>query len=130
VVLGPNAVVPIGFGADENMLPYPTRTFAGYNLLLELFTFPEKFRFVDVKGFGTALRRLGATDRVELGFLITPFEARRATEGAGTGVVTGKLQDQRGSGGQPVRDGRRADPAHGAKLRACRDRRHAASCRR
>ena len=74
IVLGSDAVVPIGFAADEAMLPYPTRTFAGYNLLLELFTFPEKFRFVDVHGFGAALRRLGATDRVELGFLITPFE--------------------------------------------------------
>ncbi len=74
VVLAPDAVMPVGFAADEHMLPYPTRTFSGYNLLLELFTFPEKFRFVDVQGFGAALRRLGATDRVELGFLITPFE--------------------------------------------------------
>lgn len=74
IVLGPNAVTPVGFGPDEHMLPYSTRTFTGYNLLLELFTFPEKFRFVDVQGFGAALRTLGVTERVELSFLITPFE--------------------------------------------------------
>jgi len=74
VVLGSHAVTPVGFGPDEQMLPFPTRTFTGFNLLLELFTFPDKFRFVDVRGFGAALRSLGATDRVELNFLITPFE--------------------------------------------------------
>jgi type VI secretion system protein ImpG len=74
ILLAPNAVTPVGFGEDEQMLPYSSRTFRGYNLLLELFTFPEKFRFVDVHGFGAALRALGATDRVELSFLVTPFE--------------------------------------------------------
>ncbi len=74
VVLGPRAVTPVGFGPDEQMLPFATRTFTGFNLLLELFTFAEKFRFVEVQGFGAALRALGATDRVEVGFLLTPFE--------------------------------------------------------
>ncbi len=74
VLLAPRAVTAVGFGPDEQMLPYPTRAFTGYNLLLELFTFPEKFRFVDVQGFGAALRKLGATDRVEMSFLIAPFE--------------------------------------------------------
>ena len=74
VILGPNAVTPVGFGPDELALPYPTRTFNGFSLLLELFTFPEKFRFVDIQGFGAAVRTLGVTDRVELSFLLTPFE--------------------------------------------------------
>ena len=58
VLLGPKAVFPVGFGEDEAMLPYPTRTFAGYSLLQELFAFPEKFHFVDLLGFGEALRTL------------------------------------------------------------------------
>ncbi len=74
VILGPNAVAPVGFGRDESVLPFSTRSFAGFSLLLELFTCPEKFHFVDIRGFGAALRTLGATRRVELSFLLTPFE--------------------------------------------------------
>jgi len=74
VVLGPGAVTAYGFGMDQQMLPYPTRTFTGFSLLLELFAFPEKFRFVELQGFGAALRTLGATDRVEIGFMLSPFE--------------------------------------------------------
>ncbi len=74
VLLGRSSIVPVGFGIDEHMLPYPVRNFTGYSLLTELFAFPEKFHFLDVTGFGDALRTLGATDRVDVGFLITPFE--------------------------------------------------------
>lgn len=74
VLLGPGAIEAVGFGPDQHMLPYPTRTFAGFNLLLELFAFPAKFRFVDITGFGAALRTLGATNRVEIGILVSQFE--------------------------------------------------------
>jgi type VI secretion system protein ImpG len=74
VLLGTTCVQPLGFAEDQLMLPYPTRTFVGYSLLLELFAFPEKFHFVDVAGFGAALKSLGATSRVELTFMITSFE--------------------------------------------------------
>lgn len=74
VTLGPQSIVPFGFGPNEHMLPYPTRTFAGYNLLLELFAFPDKFHFVELEGFGEALRLIGATNRVEVTMLISPFE--------------------------------------------------------
>ncbi len=74
VLLGSRAVAPVGFEPEQQLLPFPTRTFAGFSLLLELFAFPEKFHFIDLKGFGDAVRRLGATDRVEIGFLLSPFE--------------------------------------------------------
>jgi type VI secretion system protein ImpG len=74
VLLGTTCIKALGFEADELMLPFPTRAFAGYSLLLELFTFPEKFHFVEVSGFGEALRSLGATSRVELTFIISQFE--------------------------------------------------------
>jgi type VI secretion system protein ImpG len=74
VYLDASAIVPVGFGPDEQMMPYTPRTFAGYNLLLELFAFPAKFHFVDLLGFGAALRSLQAVRRVEVSFLISPFE--------------------------------------------------------
>lgn len=42
---------PVGFGRDTAMLPYPEQSFDGYRLLTELFTFPDKFQFVDLSGF-------------------------------------------------------------------------------
>lgn len=74
VLLGTTCVRPLGFEPGDAMLPFPTRAFAGYSLLLELFTFPEKFHFLEVNGFGDALRSLGATSRVELTFIISQFE--------------------------------------------------------
>ena len=50
VALPPTALKPVGFGEDEGMLPYPSRSFIGYRLLQEYFTFPEKFFFLDLTG--------------------------------------------------------------------------------
>lgn len=41
---------PAGFGPDERLWPKADNAFGGYQLLLEYFTFPEKFMFVDVLG--------------------------------------------------------------------------------
>ncbi|EYF02868.1 type VI secretion system baseplate subunit TssF [Chondromyces apiculatus] len=40
---------PVGFGADEDALPYPTHAHAGHRWLQEYFAFPEKFLFCDVE---------------------------------------------------------------------------------
>lgn len=74
VQLGASAVVPVGFGENEGMLPLPPRMFAGYRLLQELFAFPQKFHFIDIQGLGPALRVLEAGERAELLFAISPFE--------------------------------------------------------
>lgn len=74
VLLGAQAVVPVGFGEQEAMLPYPTRTFAGFSLLQELFAFPEKFHFLELRGLRAALRAVQATGRVEIGILLSSFE--------------------------------------------------------
>jgi type VI secretion system protein ImpG len=74
VVLPPSAIRPVGFGADEGLLPYPRQSFPGYRLLTEFFAYPAKFWFLDIgtfdrartAGFGSAcdvtiaLRRTGA----------------------------------------------------------------------
>ncbi len=41
---------PVGFGPDERLWPKADNAFGGYQLLLEYFTFPEKFMFVDLLG--------------------------------------------------------------------------------
>ncbi len=51
LLLGPEALQPVGFGRDEGMLPYPARSFVGYRLLTEFFAFPEKFLFADLTGW-------------------------------------------------------------------------------
>lgn len=49
-VLREDAVRPVGFEPGEAMLPQPRRSFPGYRLLNEYFTFPERFRFLDLTG--------------------------------------------------------------------------------
>lgn len=73
VELGRESLRPVGFAEDEGMLPFPRRSFLGYRLLQEYFTFPEKFLFLDLKGFAE-LRAAGFGERVEFVFLISPFE--------------------------------------------------------
>ena len=59
--------------SEDPMLPYPRRSFPGYRLLQEYFTFPEKFFFFDVTGLREAWP-LGFKNRFELVFLFSPFE--------------------------------------------------------
>lgn len=51
-VLPANSLQPVGFTTAEGILPYSDRSFLGYRLLQEYFSFPEKFFFVDVSGLG------------------------------------------------------------------------------
>lgn len=43
-----NAILPVGFGVDEESLPYPPHAHPGYRLLQEYFAFPEQFLFFDL----------------------------------------------------------------------------------
>jgi type VI secretion system protein ImpG len=61
----PKCLFQVGFGADEILLPYPRRSFPGYCLLTELFTFPSKFQFLDLGGF-QQLRQAGYQKQVEV----------------------------------------------------------------
>ncbi len=55
----------VGFEAEEILLPYPRRSFPGYGLLTELFTFPSKFQFLDLGGF-QQLQEAGYQKEVEV----------------------------------------------------------------
>lgn len=45
-----NAILPVGFDVDEEVLPYPPHAHPGYRLLQEYFLFPEKYHFFDLDG--------------------------------------------------------------------------------
>ncbi|HTM48379.1 MAG TPA: type VI secretion system baseplate subunit TssF [Bryobacteraceae bacterium] len=70
VTLPASSLRPVGFEPEEAMLPYPRRSFPGYRLLQEFFTFPEKFFFLDITGLAPAWAA-GFKDRAELVFLIS-----------------------------------------------------------
>ncbi|MFP3427858.1 type VI secretion system baseplate subunit TssF, partial [Pseudoalteromonas sp. SIMBA_162] len=43
VSLPPDSLKPVGFAPEEGLIDYPERSFLGYRLLHEYFTFPDKF---------------------------------------------------------------------------------------
>lgn len=65
LVLLPDKLKPVGFAADEGLLPYGGRSFLGYRLLTEYFCFPQKFQFFDITGLD-AVRRRGFDKRLEI----------------------------------------------------------------
>jgi type VI secretion system protein ImpG len=73
LTLPASALQPVGFGENDGMLPYPRRSFLGYRLLQEYFTFPEKFLFFDLAIFD-AVKAAGFGDKAEVIFLIRQFE--------------------------------------------------------
>jgi type VI secretion system protein ImpG len=73
VTLPASALKPVGFAEDQGVLPYSSRSFLGYRLLQEYFTFPEKFLFLDLEGLDTVWPN-GFKDRAEIVFLFSNFE--------------------------------------------------------
>ena len=65
VIVDPSVITPVGFEADQGMLPYPARSFVGYRLLTEFFAFPEKFLFFDIGGLD-AKTLVGAGGTLEI----------------------------------------------------------------
>ncbi|RJQ70903.1 MAG: type VI secretion system baseplate subunit TssF [Desulfobacteraceae bacterium] len=63
--LPPSAVQAVGFDESQGMLPYAARSFPGYLLLFEYFSFPEKFLFFDLAGLK------GLLDAGQLGDALT-----------------------------------------------------------
>lgn len=62
VYLPPGSIKPVGFGLDEDVLPYPPQAHPGYRLLQEYFAFPEKYFFFDLDN----LDRHGSTKTIDL----------------------------------------------------------------
>jgi len=60
-----SSIRPVGFTDAEALLPVTLRSFQGYRLLQEYFSFPQRFRFFELAGLSRALRRVDS-DHVEL----------------------------------------------------------------
>lgn len=73
LTLPASSLQPVGFAEGDGMLPYPRRSFLGYRLLQEYFTFPQKFLFFDLAIFD-AVRAAGFGEKAEIIFLIRQFE--------------------------------------------------------
>ena len=63
------AIQPVGFGDEEALLPVTLRSFQGYRLLQEYFSFPQRFRFFEVSGLAKAIKRVDAS-QLELVILL------------------------------------------------------------
>ncbi len=70
-----NAVQAVGFGRDEGMLPYPDRSFLGYRIIQEYFTFPWKYLFFDLTGFDK-ISRAAFGESFEILFYLSAFDRR------------------------------------------------------
>jgi len=73
IVLPARCLTPVGFGPDEGLLPYTSRSFLGYRLLQEYFAFPEKFLFFDLGELDRAVRARFRTGVEVLLFLDKPL---------------------------------------------------------
>jgi type VI secretion system protein ImpG len=56
-VLPASAIRPVGFSDDQALLPVAVRSFQGYRLLQEYFTFPHRFRFFELSGLAESIGR-------------------------------------------------------------------------
>lgn len=82
---------PMGFEEHESLLPFPRRSFDGYRLLQEYFTFPEKFLFIEVGGLG-AIVQAGCAESAELLFYCSRFDRPERGQDLETGVSARTLR--------------------------------------
>jgi type VI secretion system protein ImpG len=85
ISLDPSKLRPVGFGEDEGVIPYPRRSFLGYRLLQEYFSFPEKFFFLDIQSLDQ-LAAAGFKDVAEIIVFISPFQRRNRQQNLEVGV--------------------------------------------
>lgn len=57
IIPAAEAIKQVGFSDTESILPYTKRSFMGYRLLTEYFSFPYKFLFFDIFGLDKAIAR-------------------------------------------------------------------------
>jgi type VI secretion system protein ImpG len=69
----------VGFENKQKLLPYDARSFQGYRLLHEYFTFPQRFMFVELAGLSNAIQ---CCDQNQLDFIILFRESNIELEGS------------------------------------------------
>ncbi len=85
VSISPSRLRAMGFEEDEALLPWPRRSFDGYRLLQEYFTFSEKFLFFEVAGL-EAIAEAGCAEQAEILFCISRFDRPERHQDLETGV--------------------------------------------
>ncbi len=82
---------PMGFEENESLLPFPRRSFDGYRLIQEYFTFPEKFLFFEAGGL-EAIAQAGCGETAELLFFCSRFDRPERSQDLETGVSARTLR--------------------------------------
>jgi type VI secretion system protein ImpG len=67
----------VGFDNKQKLLPYDARSFQGYRLLHEYFTFPQRFMFIELAGLNSAIQRC---DQNQLDFIVLFRESNKELE--------------------------------------------------
>jgi len=75
VDLPADSIQAVGFGREEGMLPYPDRSFLGYRIIQEYFSFPWKYLFFDLTGFDK-IARSQFGESFQILFYLSAFERR------------------------------------------------------
>jgi type VI secretion system protein ImpG len=70
--LPPDALQPVGFGVEDEVLPYPQNAHPAYRLLQEYFAFPAKYHFFDLHH----LHEHGTGKKLKIYFLFDRMPAR------------------------------------------------------
>ncbi|MNJ10633.1 hypothetical protein D3C77_47950 [compost metagenome] len=73
VALPVDALKTVGYSRDEGLVDYSERSFLGYRLLHEYFTFPDKFMFFDLSGFARILNGKDI-EHVEINFYFSDYD--------------------------------------------------------
>jgi type VI secretion system protein ImpG len=95
-------ILPVGFAADEALIPFGASSHVAYRLLTEFFAFPDKFNFVDID-LAALARRLPAGCRratLHLGLDLDP--SRAAADAAMAQRLAGLSAQQFVAGCTPV----------------------------
>jgi type VI secretion system protein ImpG len=91
VALGRDALRPMGFASDESLLPYTPRSFQGYRLLQEYFSFPEKFLFFALEGLQQATSAMQSQE-LEVLFYLSAFDQPERAQSLEVGVSAQTLR--------------------------------------
>jgi type VI secretion system protein ImpG len=82
---------PMGFEENESLLPFPRRSFDGYRLIQEYFTFPEKFLFFELGGL-SAIAQAGCGDSADVLFFCSRFDRPERGQDLEAGVSARTLR--------------------------------------
>ncbi|HJR08843.1 MAG TPA: type VI secretion system baseplate subunit TssF [Pyrinomonadaceae bacterium] len=72
VYLPLDSIKQVGFGVEDEVLPYPSNAHPAYRLLQEYFSFPAKYHFFDLHN----LQQHGSTKKLQIFFLFDQIPAR------------------------------------------------------